>query len=170
MRLILAIPLIIPMLFASASFAQTPPPAGPGGKPTRGPTLAVALDLAQGALAACAAKGFPVSVAIADQAGNTKVALVADNTMNHASAAIRKAATAAVFKEPGSKIAAQEKTDPALAVKIAGSPLYSDHPGSLPLLAGGEVIGGIGVGGAPSHPQDEACAQAAIDKYGSEIK
>jgi uncharacterized protein GlcG (DUF336 family) len=36
--------------------------------------------------------------------------------------------------------------------------------GGLPISAGGEVIGGIGVGGAPGGHLDEACAQAGLDK------
>ena len=163
--------LIMPLLFAALSAsAQAPPPGGPGAKPARGPSLAAALDLAQGAIAACAAKGYAISVTVADSAGGAKVTLAADNSPGRTSTSLRKAASAAIFKASGAEIPAREKTDPALAAKIAGAPtLYSDHAGSLPLYAGGEVIGGIGIAGSPSHEQDAACAQAAIDKYGAEL-
>jgi uncharacterized protein GlcG (DUF336 family) len=36
--------------------------------------------------------------------------------------------------------------------------------GGLPIQAGNEVIGAIGVGGAPGGNLDEACAQARIDR------
>jgi uncharacterized protein GlcG (DUF336 family) len=36
--------------------------------------------------------------------------------------------------------------------------------GGLPIRAGNEVIGGIGVGGAPGGHLDDACSQAGIDK------
>jgi len=35
--------------------------------------------------------------------------------------------------------------------------------GGLPLTAGGSIIGGVGVSGAPSGEQDEKCAHAGID-------
>ena len=35
--------------------------------------------------------------------------------------------------------------------------------GGLPIAAGGSIIGGIGVSGAPSGEVDEECAQAGID-------
>ena len=152
--------------------AQTPPPpGGPPPKPARGPSLKVALELAQGAIDACAAKGYAISVTVADQAGNAKVTLAADGSPGRTSTSLRKAASAAIFQASGAEIAVREKTDPALAAKIAGGPtLYSDHAGSLPLRAGTVVIGGIGIAGSPSHEQDAACAQAALDRYGSELK
>ncbi len=36
--------------------------------------------------------------------------------------------------------------------------------GGLPIRAGSEVIGGIGVGGAPGGHLDDQCSQAGIDK------
>ena len=163
--------LLAALLLSGAALAQSPPPAGPPPKPARGPSLAAALDLAQGAIAACAAKGYAISVTIADSAGNAKVTLAADNSGGRTSTSLRKAATAAIFKASGAAIAEREKTDPALAAKIAAGPtLYSDHAGSLPLYAGSEVIGGIGIAGSPSHEQDAACAKAAIDRYGKELK
>jgi uncharacterized protein GlcG (DUF336 family) len=166
--------LLLVSLFFVAS-AQTPPagppPGAPGAKPARGPSLAAALDLAQGAIVACAAQGYAISVTVADSAGNAKVTLAADGSGGRTSTSLRKAASAAIFKASGAEIAAREKTDPALAAKIAAAPtLYSDHPGSLPLLVGTEVIGGIGVAGAPSHEQDAACAQAAVARYGNELR
>jgi uncharacterized protein GlcG (DUF336 family) len=35
--------------------------------------------------------------------------------------------------------------------------------GGLPIEIGGEVVGGIGVGGAPGSNFDDACAQAGLD-------
>ncbi|MCU7857929.1 MAG: heme-binding protein, partial [Candidatus Thiodiazotropha sp. (ex Lucinoma borealis)] len=36
--------------------------------------------------------------------------------------------------------------------------------GGLPVQAGGQLLGGVGVSGAPSGETDEACAQAGVDK------
>ncbi|MEP6932682.1 MAG: heme-binding protein [Nitrospirota bacterium] len=35
--------------------------------------------------------------------------------------------------------------------------------GGLPIEIGGEIVGGIGVGGAPGAHLDDACAQAGLD-------
>ena len=42
--------------------------------------------------------------------------------------------------------------------------------GGLPVKAGEELIGGIGVGGAPGGDKDEACAQAGLDKIKNRLK
>jgi uncharacterized protein GlcG (DUF336 family) len=42
--------------------------------------------------------------------------------------------------------------------------------GGLPILSGAEVIGAIGVGGAPGGDKDEACSQAGISKIADKLK
>ncbi|MGZ8323701.1 MAG: heme-binding protein, partial [Rhodoplanes sp.] len=42
--------------------------------------------------------------------------------------------------------------------------------GGLPIRVGNEVIGSVGVGGAPSADRDEACAKAAIDQVADQLK
>jgi uncharacterized protein GlcG (DUF336 family) len=42
--------------------------------------------------------------------------------------------------------------------------------GGLPIQGGGEVVGGIGIGGAPAGALDEECAQAALDKLADALK
>jgi uncharacterized protein GlcG (DUF336 family) len=39
--------------------------------------------------------------------------------------------------------------------------------GGLPIEFGGEIVGGIGVGGAPGAHLDDACAQAGLDVIGA---
>jgi uncharacterized protein GlcG (DUF336 family) len=41
--------------------------------------------------------------------------------------------------------------------------------GGVPIKAGNEVIGGIGVGGTPEGDQDEACAKAGLAKIGNRV-
>jgi uncharacterized protein (UPF0303 family) len=38
--------------------------------------------------------------------------------------------------------------------------------GALPIKAGDDVIGAVGVSGAPGGEKDEVCAKAGIDKAG----
>jgi uncharacterized protein GlcG (DUF336 family) len=42
--------------------------------------------------------------------------------------------------------------------------------GGLPIEIGGEVVGGIGVGGAPGTHLDDACAEAGLDAIGAAPK
>jgi uncharacterized protein GlcG (DUF336 family) len=42
--------------------------------------------------------------------------------------------------------------------------------GGLPIELGGEVVGGIGVGGAPGAHLDDACAQSGLDAIGAAPK
>jgi uncharacterized protein GlcG (DUF336 family) len=42
--------------------------------------------------------------------------------------------------------------------------------GGLPIEMEGEVIGGIGVGGAPGGHLDDTCAQAGLDSIGATPK
>ena len=42
--------------------------------------------------------------------------------------------------------------------------------GGVPIKAGDEVIGAVGVGGAPGGHLDEQCAMAGIDKVRDQLK
>ena len=42
--------------------------------------------------------------------------------------------------------------------------------GGLPIEIGGEVVGAIGVGGAPGTHLDDACAEAGLDAIGAAPK
>ncbi|MEO8299517.1 MAG: heme-binding protein, partial [Burkholderiales bacterium] len=42
--------------------------------------------------------------------------------------------------------------------------------GGVPIKVGNEVIGAVGVGGAPSGQIDEQCALAGIDKVKEQLK
>ena len=42
--------------------------------------------------------------------------------------------------------------------------------GGLPIEIGGEIVGGIGVGGAPGAHLDDVCAQAGLDAIGAAPK
>jgi uncharacterized protein GlcG (DUF336 family) len=42
--------------------------------------------------------------------------------------------------------------------------------GALPIKAGDEIIGAVGVSGAPGGEKDEACSKAGIDKVADQLK
>ncbi|MFT4257628.1 MAG: heme-binding protein [Pseudoxanthomonas sp.] len=148
--------------------AGTVPAGGPPPPPAKTLTLESALVLAQGAISACQAQGYTVSVSVVDSAGLAKVTLGADS-VGRTLTTVRKAAAATAFEAAGSELEARAARDAQFAAKVAADNRYNIHAGSLPIRVGGEVVGGIGLSGAPTHEQDEACARSALLKYQGDL-
>jgi uncharacterized protein GlcG (DUF336 family) len=155
------------MAASGAALAQAPPPATPPlpPPPARAPAMAVAVDLAQTAIATCAANGYKVTAVVLDAAGAERVLIVADGAASITPAiGTRKAITSLPFKAPSGDVGARVKTDPALAAQFKADTRLIPWAGGEPLLAKGELIGALGVSGAPGGDKDDACANAAIAK------
>jgi uncharacterized protein GlcG (DUF336 family) len=131
------------------------------------------LDMAQtavrAALDACAAEGHNVSVAIVARSGVTSVVLRADNAGPHtvgsstgkafASASLgRDTAGLAEFIGGNPQNDGLRDMDPRLVIQAGG----------LPIKIGGALVGGIGVGGAPSGDIDTTCARKGLDAIGAD--
>lgn len=153
---------LLALLLVSPVHAQLTPNPPPAARPVTGPGLQDSLRLAQAILAACATKGFPVSVSVVDSAGQAKVSLAADSSPGRTLTAVRKAATAVAFRLAGSQLTRRVADDRELAKQLATNPEYNAHAGSLPLWSNGQLLGAVGVTGAPSHEDDEACARAGV--------
>jgi uncharacterized protein GlcG (DUF336 family) len=165
-------PTLAAVALSGAALAQAPAaPPGPPAPPARGPSLELSIQAAETAAAACAANGYKVAVSIVDSGGVLKVLHAADGASSRAvDSSTKKAQTALVFKMPTSEVAAKVKTDEALAAKLAVDTNLFARAGGLPLMAGNDLIGAIGVGGAPGGEKDEACATAAVDKIKAGLK
>jgi uncharacterized protein GlcG (DUF336 family) len=122
---------------------------------------AIAHGAALAALEAARAEGISISVAVVNRGGITKVALSDDGVSPMGiETARRKAYTAAVSGMPTSRLAAFAAS-PAMAVANPHQidPLIPPVPGGVPIaIDDGEVIGGMGVGGADGAT-DERLAQ-----------
>ncbi|BAF89292.1 protein of unknown function [Azorhizobium caulinodans ORS 571] len=132
--------------------------------------LALAADLARESVAACSAQGYNVTATVVDRAGVVRAVLRADNAGPHTvDAARRKAFTSASTRLPTSTVAENVQKNPAAAqlVAIDGFLVLA---GGVPVKAGSETIGAIGVGGAPGGNLDEACANAALAKVLDQLK
>lgn len=126
-------------------------------------SLAQANSLAQEAIKACTAKNYQVTVTVVDRAGVVKAVQRTDNAGPHTvKASEMKAFTALSMKNASGKVmeAAQSNAGAQNLKDIPGLLLLA---GGLPVKEGNEVIGAIGIGGAPGGNLDEACAQAALD-------
>src|SRR6202163_890998 len=167
------------LALAATSSITSAQQAAPGGAPAapqrvpaaRGPETALALEAAQTAINTCAANGYKVAASIVDSAGVLKVLVATDGaTKGAVESSTKKAVTANAMKAATSEIQEKMKTDQALAAKVAADTALFARAGGMPLMVGADVIGAVGVGGAPGREEDEACNAAGIDKVKSRLK
>jgi uncharacterized protein GlcG (DUF336 family) len=121
-----------------------------------------ALSIAHATHDKCHADGYRISLTILDSSGLVKVQLRGDGTGPHTlEHSRRKAYTALTFKRTSAETAkawAASTTPPPVIEGTVGA------AGGVPIRIENEVIGAIGVSGAPGGEKDEACANAGIAK------
>ncbi len=133
-------------------------------------SLDLANQIAGATVAACTASGYAVTATVVDRAGTVRAVQRADNAGPHtAGAAQEKAFTSASAKNTTLAMMEGAQKNPAAAnlVYIPGFLLVG---GGVPIKVGNEVIGAVGVGGAPGGHLDEQCAMAGIDKVKELLK
>lgn len=133
-------------------------------------SLELANQAASAAIAECAAQGHAVSAAVVDRAGHIQALQRADGASPHTlDSSRRKAYTAVALRlDTSAALGISRKNPDALYLgDIDGFLLLG---GGMPIRASGEVIGAIGVGGAPGAHLDEACAAAGIAAIQGRLK
>ncbi len=132
-------------------------------------SLDLANQIAAATVAACAANGYAVTATVVDRAGSVRAVQRADNAGPHTIAASeRKAFTSASAKAPTKTMLENSQKNPGAAT-LGDIPGFLLLGGGLPIKAGNEVIGAVGVGGAPGGHLDEQCAQTALDKFKADL-
>jgi len=130
-------------------------------------TLAMAQTIATAAMDKCKAMGFKISVEVVDRDGLPIVMLRGDGAgLSTPEGADRKAYTARAFSAPSADFVKRMKDNPASAGSIQYSRVLA-LAGGLPIKAGGDVVGAVGVSGSPG--KDDDCSQAGIDKVAAEL-
>jgi len=125
-------------------------------------TLSAAKQLADGALDACRRQGRAIVVSVLDRGGNLVALQRADGVGPHnTEASRRKAYTALSTRSPTLALARKAAADPD-ARNLASLPELLLLGGGVPLLAGGQPVGAIGVAGGGGGANDHACALAAL--------
>ena len=115
------------------------------------------------AVSACSEDGYRVSAAIVNRDGILKAFARADGAGPHTVDSSRhKAYTAASLRESTAKLAGLIAGKPELQALRDMNASILILAGGLPIRLGGEIVGGIGVGGAPGGELDERCAQAGL--------
>ena len=131
--------------------------------------VAVALVLAQAAMASCVAQGYPESVVVVDRDGETIVSLRGDQSGPHTvENARRKAYTALSFRGPTSDYAKRFADNNPVVRQQVTLPNVIAISGGLPIKAGTEIVGGVGASGSPGV--DEGCVQAGLDKIADQLR
>ena len=127
-------------------------------------SLKLATDMAAAAVEDCSSKGYNTVAVVVDRSGYIKALHRADNARPHAiDIAIRKAHTAAMVGYE-TRILAENIGKGVTPASITNTPNFTSLLGGFPIKVGNEVIGGIGVSGAPGGPLDAACVETAFKK------
>jgi uncharacterized protein GlcG (DUF336 family) len=128
-----------------------------------------ALTIAQTAYETCKAQGYHVSVHVLGREGQVLIGLRGDGTSPHTfENSQRKAYTARTFRQPSGEFAQRLKDNPAFGAQFLTGVIAIQ--GGLPIKVGDDVIGAVGVSGAPGGDKDEACSKAGIDKIADQLK
>jgi uncharacterized protein GlcG (DUF336 family) len=133
-------------------------------------TPETALKAAQAALKKCRDSGYQAAVAVVDRMGVVQVLLrdrfAGPHTPDMARA---KAYTAVSFRTNTTELA--EATQPGRPQSgIRHRPDVAAVGGGLMIEAGGSLLGGIGVSGAPGGKEDDRCAAAGIEAIREDIE
>ncbi len=133
-------------------------------------SLELANQIAAAGVAACQASGYAVTTTVVDRAGGVRAVQRADNAGPHTLEASRlKACTSASAKDNTLAMMETAQKNPG-AANLVNIPGFLLLGGGVPVKVGNDVIGAVGIGGAPAGNLDEQCAIAALDKVKDFLK
>ena len=127
-------------------------------------SFSAALEAARAALEFCQKGGYVVTVTVLGRHGRTLVVLHDDNANPHTiENSLRKAHTSLTFRRPSGEFGkAQAALPPPHGAMVLQN--ITSAEGALPIMAGKDLVGSMGISGAPGGHLDAACVQAGIDK------
>jgi uncharacterized protein GlcG (DUF336 family) len=133
-------------------------------------SASLAAELALAAVTACAQKNYHVGAVVLDTSGVQQAALRGDgaagqNVLN----ANDKAYTSASFGMDTAELVERAKGGP-VSSAFAKVPHLLLNAGGVVIKVGDEVIGAIGVSGAPGGDNDAVCAKAALAQIKDRMK
>jgi uncharacterized protein GlcG (DUF336 family) len=130
---------------------------------------AMALTIAQVAMDTCRTNGYRVSVSLVGRTGELLLQVRGDGTGPHTMEnSFRKAYTSRTFRSSSGDFAKRLKDNPQLPLIHLTNVIAAQ--GALPIMVGEDVLGAVGVSGAPGGEKDEVCAKAGIDKVADQLK
>ena len=156
-------------LLASVSVLVAGPALAQAPQIEKNVSMVMAMAVMQGALDQCTKDGYKVSVVIVDKGGNVAASVRGDGTSPHTMEFARMKAYTARTRSQTSQQTMKQMEDPAFAF-LRQIPNVVGIGGGVPIKAGTETIGGVGVSGAPGGEKDEVCANAGIAKVEAALK
>jgi uncharacterized protein GlcG (DUF336 family) len=139
-------------------------------------SAAVANQVVGDTVAICAQRGYKVVAVIVDLDGTRQAMLRGDGAPIHSvDNAYYKAYSSASLtlgrKEGSTKeVADRVAKNPPSGIPYTQLPNITFGQGGVAIMAGGNIIGGLGVSGAPGGQLDEACARDALAKVQDKLK
>lgn len=145
---------IVALVVAGAAQAASP-------QTEKNMSMGLAQEIVAGVIEECAKNSYKVSVVVVDKAGQVAASLRGDGTSPATVDFARmKAYTARVRNQTLLEFMSFTASGEAQALRqIPGVVAIG---GGVPVKAGADTIGGVGVSGAPGGEKDEACAKAAL--------
>jgi uncharacterized protein GlcG (DUF336 family) len=133
-------------------------------------SYAMAKTIADTTMTRCVAENVQVSIHVIDSSGDTIVALRGDGARPFTfDNSYEKAYTAMAFGRPSAEMQAEYTEGNATRAQQADFPHIVMIGGGMPLIADGEVVGGVGISGAASSATD-VCVQAGIDAVAAQLR
>ena len=130
-------------------------------------SLNAAMELATAALARCRTDGYKVTVTVLNRHARTSVVVSDDGVNPHTvENSMRKAYTAFTTRSPSADMAKRPPIPLQGFLQLAN---ITTIEGGLPIFAGKELIGAVGISGAPGGEKDAAYAQVGIDKIAASL-
>jgi uncharacterized protein GlcG (DUF336 family) len=133
-------------------------------------SLELANQIAAATVASCAAGGYAVTATVVDRAGTVRAVQRADNAGPHTLGASQQKAFTSASAKNTTLVMMEGAQKTAAAANLVYIPGFLLVGGGVPVKVGSEVIGAVGVGGAPGGHLDEQCAMAGIDKVKELLK
>src|SRR5262252_1147135 len=152
---------MLSLAFTASAGAQAP-------QVEKNVSMKMALMIIEGALEQCTKDGYKVSVVVVDKAGNVAASVRGDGTNPHTIEFGRlKAYTARTRGQTSLEF--KNLTDKPENAFLKQIPNVVAVGGGVPIKVGNEVVGAVGVSGAPGGEKDEACANAGIAKVAASL-
>jgi uncharacterized protein GlcG (DUF336 family) len=137
--------------------------------------LDVAVDAAKEAIRVCESRHYWVTATVVDMDGVPQVVLRGDrSTVHTGESSFRKAFTVVTLGpefgfDRSSGFFELMKTSP-FAPQLATVHNVMALPGAVAFKVNGEMVGALGIGGAPGGDKDEVCAEAGVAKVADRLQ
>ena len=139
-------------------------------------SAALANQIVGDSVAICAQKGYRVVAVVVDLDGVRQAVLRGDgapiHSMDNAFYKAYSAASLTLGRKEGStkEVADRIAKNPPSSVPFTPLPNVTYGVGGVAIMAGGAIIGGIGISGAPGGQFDEECARGALAKIQDRLR